>query len=187
MPQPPRKVRIIAGRLRGSKLEVVDRPGLRPTPDRVRETLFNWLAPRIEGARCLDLYAGSGALGIEAISRGAARAVLVERDPDVAARLRAAVTRLGVSGAEVVVADARAYLAGPPVPMDVVFVDPPFEADLWADALARLEAGGWLAPGARVHVEAPAGREIPAPPRWRVLREGRAGAVRHVLYAVDGE
>jgi 16S rRNA (guanine966-N2)-methyltransferase len=185
MPQPPRKVRIIAGRFRGSKLEVMDRPGLRPTPDRVRETLFNWLAPRIEGARCLDLFAGSGALGIEAASRGASRTVLVERDSVLAASLRAAVARLGVAGAEVVCTDALSYLAGPASPFDVVFVDPPFDADLWSQVAARLGERGWLAPGAQVHVEWPADREPTMPPTWRVHREGRAGAVRHALYAVD--
>jgi len=185
MPQPPRKVRIIAGRLRGSKLEVPDRPGLRPTPDRVRETLFNWLAPRIEGAHCLDLFAGSGALGLEAISRGAASAVLVERDPALAASLRAAVARLGATGSEVRCVDALAFLAGPATPFDVVFVDPPFDAGLWSEVAARLAEGGWLAPGAVVHVEWPVDREPKLPPTWRVHREGRAGAVRHALHAVD--
>lgn len=185
MPQPARKVRIIGGRFRGSKLEVADRPGLRPTPDRVRETLFNWLAPRIDGALCLDLFAGSGALGIEAISRGAASALLVERDPGLAAALRAAITRLGATGAEVACADALGFLSGAARPFDLVFVDPPFDADLWSAVAARLAGGGWLAPGAMVHVEWPMDREPAMPPGWRVHREGRAGAVRHALYAVD--
>ena len=185
MPQPPRKVRIIAGRLRGSKLEVPDRPGLRPTPDRVRETLFNWLAPRIEGARCLDLFAGSGALGLEAISRGAASVVLVERDPALAASLRAAIARLGATGAEARCTDALAFLAGPATPFDLVFVDPPFGADLWSRVATRLAEGGWLAPGALVHVEWPADREPAMPPTFRLHREGRAGAVRHALHVVD--
>lgn len=185
MPQPPRKVRIIAGRLRGSKLEVLDRPGLRPTPDRVRETLFNWLAPRIEGARCLDLFAGSGALGLEAISRGAASAVLIERDPALAASLRAAIARLGATGAEVRCTDALVFLAGPSTRFDLVFVDPPFDADLWSRVCARLVEGAWLAPGALVHVEWPANREPAMPPTFRRHRQGRAGAVRHALYVVD--
>jgi len=185
MPQPPRKIRIIAGRLRGSKLEVLDRPGLRPTPDRVRETLFNWLAPRIEGARCLDLFAGSGALGLEAISRGAASAVLIERDPALAASLRATIARLGATGAEVRCTDALVFLAGPSTRFDLVFVDPPFDADLWSRVCARLVEGAWLAPGALVHVEWPANRELAMPPDFRRHREGRAGAVRHALYVVD--
>ncbi len=185
MPQPPRKVRIISGRFRGSKLEVADRPGLRPTPDRVRETLFNWLAPRIEGSRCLDLFAGSGALGLEAVSRGAAKAVLVERDPALAASLRATVARLGALAAEVVCADALSYLAGPVSAFDVVFIDPPFDANLWPQVAARLTERGWLAPAVQIHVEWPADREPAMPATWRVHREGRAGAVRHALYVVD--
>jgi 16S rRNA (guanine966-N2)-methyltransferase len=183
MPQPPRKVRVIAGRFRGSKLDVPDLPGLRPTPDRVRETLFNWLAPRIAGARCLDLFAGSGALGIEALSRGAACAVLVERDPGLVKALRATIARLGADGAEVLEGDALAVLAGPARPFDIVFLDPPFDAGLWSTVAARLAAGAWLAPGALVHVEWPVGQEPLLPPDWRIHREGRAGAVNHALYA----
>jgi 16S rRNA (guanine966-N2)-methyltransferase len=185
MPQPPRKIRVIAGRLRGSRLDVPDRPGLRPTPDRVRETLFNWLAPRIEGARCLDLFAGSGALAIEALSRGAASAVLIERDPELAALLRAAITRLGVEGAHVVGGEATSFLGGPASRFDIVFLDPPFDADLWAKAASALEGGGWLAPGAQIHVEWPEGREPELPSTWKALRAGRAGAVRHALFVRD--
>lgn len=185
MPQPPRRIRVIAGRLRGSRIEVPDRPGLRPTPDRVRETLFNWLAPRIEGARCLDLFAGSGALGIEALSRGAASAVLVERDPELAALLRATIHRLGVEDARVVGSDANSFLAGPESRFDVVFLDPPFDADLWAGVAGTLEAGNWLAPGARIHVEWPDGHEPALPSLWRIHRAGKAGAVRHALYIRD--
>lgn len=185
MPQPPRRIRVIAGTLRGSRLEVPDRPGLRPTPDRVRETLFNWLAPGIEGARCLDLFAGSGALGIEALSRGAASALFVERDPELAALLRATINRLGVVGAHLIGADANAFLAGPATRFDVVFLDPPFDADLWARVARTLEAGDWLAPGAQIHVEWPDGRELGLPSTWRLHRASRAGAVRHALYIRD--
>ena len=181
-PGPPGFVRVIAGSLRGSKLPVPDAPGLRPTPDRVRETLFNWLMPVIEGARCLDLYAGTGALGIEAASRGAREVVLVERDARLAAALRAQVERLKVAQASVACADAAHYLGGPPVPFDVVFLDPPFDAGLWPASASALEERGWLAPAAWIHVES--AREAPpaVPPNWALWRELNAGAVRSALY-----
>ncbi len=179
-------VRIIAGDLRGSRLAVPDKPGLRPTPDRVRETLFNWLAPIIHGARCLDLYAGTGALGIEALSRGAGACVFVERDRVLAQSLRDNLARLKVAGAEIVQADAFDHLAHPPsCRFDVVFLDPPFGAGLWNEAARRLEEGGWLAPSAFVHVEAGPDAGFQAPPDWRLHREGRAGAVHHALYRRD--
>ncbi len=174
-------LRIIAGRLRGSRLAVPDAPGLRPTPDRVRETLFNWLAPWIDGARCLDLYAGTGALGIEALSRGAGECVFVERDRLLQQQLRDNLARLKVEGASVVGADALDFLAGPPRGFDLVFLDPPFDADLWQEAAGRLEKG-WLAPSALIHVESPADASIALPPQWHLHRRARAGAVAHAVY-----
>jgi 16S rRNA (guanine966-N2)-methyltransferase len=181
-PGPPGKLRIVAGSLRGSKLAVPDRPGLRPTPDRVRETLFNWLAPVIEGARCLDLFAGTGALGIEAMSRGAAACTFVESDRALARAIEENLARLKVANARVVAADADAWLAGTAQPFDVAFLDPPFGAGLWDAAANRLEGGGWLAPGAWIYVESPADAEPALPPGWQPHREGRAGAVRFALY-----
>ncbi|MFI4970963.1 MAG: 16S rRNA (guanine(966)-N(2))-methyltransferase RsmD, partial [Lysobacterales bacterium] len=140
----PGTLRIVAGSLRGSKLAVPDREGLRPTSDRVRETLFNWLAPVIAGARCLDLYAGTGALGIEALSRGAGECVFVERDRDLCEGLRGNITRLHVANARVVNADTDGFLAAPATQaFDLVFLDPPFATDLWAAAAGRLEQGAW--------------------------------------------
>lgn len=189
MPNPRAKhsggtLRIIAGSLRGSRLTVSDRPGLRPTPERIRETLFNWLSPWLEGARCLDLYAGTGALGVEAWSRGAAECVWVERDRGLCQLLQDNLARLKVTGARVVNDEAAAFLAAPaPIPgFDLVFLDPPFEADLWAAAAQALERGGWLRQGALIHVEAPREAEFELPPNWQVHREGHAGAVRHTLY-----
>ncbi|GAP65766.1 16S rRNA m(2)G-966 methyltransferase [Mizugakiibacter sediminis] len=182
----PGRVRIIAGRLRGSKLAVPDLPGLRPTPDRVRETLFNWLAPTIEGARCLDLFAGTGALGIEALSRGAAQATFVERDPRLAAALRDNLARLGQAGGSVECVDAAAFLRGSATPFDLVFLDPPFADARWTDAATALEAGGWLKPGALIYVEAPADAAPALPPAWTPHREGRAGGVRYALYRRGG-
>ena len=175
-------LRIIAGNLRGSRLQVADAPGLRPTPARVRETLFNWLAPWIAGARCLDLYAGTGALGIEALSRGAAECVFVERDRRLQQLLKDNLARLKVDGAQVVGADALDFLTGPAQPFDLVFLDPPFGADLWQEAARRLERGGWLTAAALIHVEAPGDVPPRLPPHWTLHRQARAGAVAHALY-----
>lgn len=180
----PGRVRIIGGTLRGSVLAVPEHAGLRPTPGRVRETLFNWLQPHLTGRSCLDLFAGSGALGIEALSRGAAHACLVERDATLATALQANLARLHQDvRATVRAGDAMAMLAEPPVrAFDVVFVDPPFADDLWAAATARLEASGWLAPRAWIYVEMPAGLAWAAPTTWTEQRTTRAGEVRAVLY-----
>lgn len=158
-----------------------DQPGLRPTPQRVRETLFNWLAPFISGARCLDLCAGTGALGIEALSRGAQSVQFVERDGAAANALRQNLLRLKVSG-QVDVADASAWLAGAGRRHDLVFLDPPFAADLWSSLARQLECGGWLAPSALVYVEAPRATAPMMPLNWVVHREAAAGEVHVVLY-----
>ncbi len=183
----PRNVgtlRIVSGSLRGSRIEVIDQDGLRPTSDRVRETLFNWLAPMIRGARCLDLFAGTGALGIEAISRGAAECVFVEREPGVMRQLEATLARLKVENANAVNADAMAWLvqAQAQQGFDLVFLDPPFSGGLWTEAAARLDARGWLADDAWIHVEAPAGSAHTLPKSWRLHRESTAGAVHFALY-----
>ncbi|MGA7297405.1 MAG: 16S rRNA (guanine(966)-N(2))-methyltransferase RsmD [Rhodanobacteraceae bacterium] len=181
MPRPGR-IRIIGGSLRGSKIDVPHSQGLRPTPDRVRETLFNWLQPVVNGARCLDLFAGSGANGIEAMSRGAAELVLVERESRLARGLRDLVTRLKLENVEVQCADALAWLKQPGRPFDLVFMDPPFAQDLAPQAARRLEDGGWLAPMAMIYMELPADREADVPPNWEVHRQGRAGALGYTLY-----
>jgi 16S rRNA (guanine966-N2)-methyltransferase len=179
---PPGRLRIVAGRLRGSRLAVPERAGLRPTPDRVRETLFNWLAPVIEGARCLDLYAGTGALGIEAVSRGARAVTFVESERSLAHSLVENLARLHVEGARVIEADALALLAGKPEPFDIVFLDPPFDANLWSESARLLESRGWLAADAWIYVESPASATLDLPTAWSLHREGRAGAVRYALY-----
>lgn len=177
----PGAVRIIGGRWRGTRLPVADAEGLRPTPDRVRETLFNWLQPVLPGARVLDVFAGSGALGLEAVSRGAREALLVERDPRLAEALRQAVERLD-AGDEVVVvrADALAWLQAPlHGRFDVVFLDPPFSTGSWSQALALLAP--WLTEGAWLYVESPAERPADPGPDWR---RHRAGSTREAHYAV---
>jgi 16S rRNA (guanine966-N2)-methyltransferase len=179
---PPGKVRIIGGRWRGTRLPVADAAGLRPTSDRARETLFNWLQPRLPGARVLDLFAGSGALGLEALSRGASEAWLVERDRDAAESLRQAIARLHAEGeARVAAADALAFLREPPcVRFDIVFLDPPFAAGLWPAAFAALPP--WLADEAWLYVESPAGAGIEPGAGFILHREGRTRESRHALY-----
>jgi 16S rRNA (guanine966-N2)-methyltransferase len=175
-------VRIVAGSLRGSKLAVADMDGLRPTPDRVRETLFNWLAPTIAGARCLDLYAGTGALGIEALSRGAAECVFVERDRALCRLLEENLARLKVPAARVVNGEAGGFLAHPESPFDLVFLDPPFAADLWSTAAQQLEQGGWVRESGFVYVESPRGHAFGLPANWVPHRQGHAGAVSFALH-----
>ncbi len=178
----PQRIRIVAGSLRGSKIEVIDVPGLRPTPDRVRESLFNWLAPVIVGMRCLDLYAGTGALGIEAISRGADRCTFVERDPRATATLTATLARLKVENANVVQRDAMAFLNDVQGPFDLVFVDPPFANDAWTSISEKLETCGALASEAWIYLESPGDTAPTVPAYWRLHREARSGNVRHALY-----
>jgi len=177
------KIRIIGGQWRGRRLTVPDRAGLRPSGDRVRETLFNWLQPVIRGSRCLDLFAGTGALGLEALSRGAAEAVFVERDRELAASLE---TRLaqwpGGERGEVAQADALRWLGIDHRSFDLVFVDPPFDRSLQSRVLDLLSAGPRLSPGARVYLELPSRDVEPDPGTpFLVLRNKCLGGVRLML------
>jgi 16S rRNA (guanine966-N2)-methyltransferase len=175
-------LRIIGGEWRGRRIRFPGTAGIRPTPDRVRETLFNWLAPDIEGSRCLDLFAGSGALGLEALSRGAAHVSFVERDREAAGRLRETAELLARDRSAVVHADAAAWLARAPIAHDIVFLDPPFDSGLPAGMLQTLESGGWLATAASIYIETPAKQGPPAiPASWYLHRTGRAGAVGYHL------
>ena len=176
-----RELRIIAGRWRGRRWRFPD-TSLRPTPDRVRETLFNWLQQRVAGCRCLDLFAGSGALGLEALSRGAAQVQFVESDARAARALTALLQEWGAEGAGVFRGDALDWLHGEPRHFDLVFLDPPFDSGLLAPACAQLGAGGWLAPGARVYVESPKDAVWSVPAGWEALKSGSAGAVSYHLY-----
>ncbi|MFP4129531.1 MAG: 16S rRNA (guanine(966)-N(2))-methyltransferase RsmD [Halorhodospira sp.] len=183
------QLRIIGGQWRGRKLPVpTGGEGVRPTGDRVRETLFNWLAPALPGTRCLDLFAGTGALGLEALSRGAAEAVLVERDPQAAAGLRRNLAALGAEGGRVEAVDALAYLRRPPAAaFEVAFLDPPYEADLLPACCQALVDGGWLVAGAQVYIESRAGAGLPQlPATWELRREGRAGRCRYRLLRAGG-
>lgn len=146
----------------------------------MRETLFNWLALRVVGSRCLDLFAGSGALGIEALSRGAADVVFVERDREAAAAIEANLARLGRDEVEVAAVDAQDYLAGNPQPFDIVFLDPPFASDMLVEVLQPLQA--WLRPGTLVYLEFPAGSGAPPlPAGWQTLKSSHAGRVDYLL------
>ena len=180
------KVRIIGGRWRGTRLPVPASPGLRPSGDRVRETLFNWLMPVLAGARVADVFAGTGALGLEAVSRGAAHAVLVERDAALARSLSETVARLSAQeSVEVAHADALAWLGRQaPASFDVAFVDPPFDADLWQPTLAALLPK--LAQGAWLYLESPPGQAPTLPVQWALHREGRTREVRYALYRAPG-
>ncbi len=182
-----RELRVIGGRLRGRKWRFPEGPGLRPTPDRVRETLFNWLQTRLPGARCLDLFAGSGALGIEALSRGAASVTFCETHAPAVTALRETLTRFGVAAeATIMATSAAAALASLPGPFDVVFLDPPFGAGLLGPAAELLERPGLLAPEARIYVEAAAREALPAlPKRWVAHREGKAGEVGYHLFRLQ--
>jgi len=176
------KVRIISGQWRRRLLTVPDVEGLRPTPARVRETLFNWLAGSIEGARCLDLYAGSGALGFEAASRGAAQVVLVERDERAVACMREQASALGATQLRIVRADVRSWLQGGASPFDIVFLDPPFDMDLLAKSCGLLQEKGWLAANAIIYLEQSKGRENPVlPAGWVISHEKVAGKVSYSL------
>lgn len=177
------EIRIIGGAWRSRKLPFPDAEGLRPTPDRVRETLFNWLRNDVEGATCLDLYAGSGALGFEAASRGASRVVMVESQAQVAKALKDHCSRLEASRVQVFQESAKDYLLRSPEPFGIVFLDPPFRKGWLSSAAGLLERGAWLSPSALIYVEGE--RDLDAgslPCGWNLLKEGAQGEVAFRLY-----
>lgn len=180
----PNQLRIIGGHWRGRKLRFPDVPGLRPTGDRLRETLFNWLAPELQGARCLDLFAGSGALGLEALSRGAAVSWMLERDAQAAHGLRQNLQVLAASGGVVQQTDgiARLRQGNTEAPFDIIFIDPPFDLDLWQASIDALEAGNWLADSASIYIESGLDAPYQTPPNWALHRDKRAGRVSYRLY-----
>lgn len=173
--------RIIGGMWRGRKLGFFPVPGLRPTPDRVRETLFNWLAPVIDGARVLDLFAGSGALGFEAGSRGAARVTLVDSHPRVVTQLQQNIRVLQAGQMEVYQSDVLRYLERPAEPYDLVFLDPPYQSDVLESCFMQLEAG-WLATDAWIYFEHDSHNPAPTlPMTWQLYRDKTAGQVAYQL------
>ena len=182
------QIRIIGGQWRGRKLPVPESPGLRPTTDRVRETLFNWLAPSIVDASCLDCFAGSGALGLEALSRYAANATLLEMERGVAQQLQKNLATLKASNAKVVNTNTLAFLAQAGAPHDIVFVDPPFRKGLLEETLKLLENNGWLSDEALIYIESEVENGLPpVPMNWHVYREKGAGQVAYRLYQREAQ
>ncbi len=187
--KPTGQLRIVGGRWRSRKLSFPDIEGLRPTGDRLRETLFNWLAGDIAGSRCLDIFAGSGALGFEALSRGAGSATFLESDPRACAQLQQTRQTLEAEGAHILQADALAWLerGRPPgqAAFDIAFIDPPFGAGLAQRTCGLLDLGHWLAPGAGIYVETGPDEALIAPAGWQLRREKRTVQVHCRLFARD--
>lgn len=182
------QIRIIGGQWRGRKLPVPESPGLRPTTDRVRETLFNWLAPSIVDASCLDCFAGSGALGLEALSRYAANATLLEMERSVAQQLQKNLATLKASNAKVVHTNTLAFLAQSGTPHQIVFVDPPFRQGLLEETLRLLENNGWLSDEALIYIESEVENGLPpVPTNWHSYREKVAGQVAYRLYQREAQ
>jgi 16S rRNA (guanine966-N2)-methyltransferase len=184
------QLRIIGGQWRGRKLVFAPAPGLRPTPDRVRETLFNWLAPFVHGARCVDLFAGSGALGLEALSRGAAYCDFVDASERAARQIEAHLAMLGAAEqGRCHAIPALQFLQRAKSGYDIAFIDPPFDSDLLAPACALLARRQLLNEGALVYTETAAAERPPlVPPGWNLHREKRAGGVGFRLFIVaDGQ
>jgi 16S rRNA (guanine966-N2)-methyltransferase len=182
------RLRIVAGNWRSRLLDIAHVEGLRPTSQRIRETLFNWLAPQIHGARCLDLYAGTGALGLEALSRGAASAVFVETHRVAAQQLKENVEQLKADTATVLHQDALEYLySKPDRKFDIVFLDPPFAADLLDETCRLLAHKELLAEGALVYLEQDRSKAEPQlPDGWQVQKNKTAGNVRYMLVQARG-
>ena len=183
--QPPQRVRIIAGLWRGRYLQVPSVPSVRPTPVRVRETVFNWLAGNVENAECVDLYAGSGALGFEAASRGARRVTLVDRNRTVVQCLRQETQKFSATQIEVVHARALAYIDCLREPLDILFIDPPFAlgTELLEKTCTHLAASRALKESSLVYVESPADWAVRIPSRWTSLKSKQAGQVGYHLFA----
>ena len=177
-------VRIIGGKWRSRNLRFVSVDGLRPTGSRIRETLFNWLAPTIEGARCLDLFAGSGALCFEALSRGAGYCVAIEANSQAVSELRYNQAQLTANNLDIVSGDCQKLLErGNTVqPYDIIFLDPPFDMKLHKQASRLLISGNWLASKAQIYCEFPATEAQDLPLSWRLIKEKIAGNVRYCLF-----
>ena len=183
---PQNQLRIIGGQWRGRKLAFPDVEGLRPTPDRVRETLFNWLNQAVVGARCLDCFTGSGALGLEALSRGASAVTMIDSSPQVVDQLRAHLSLLNAEGAELHQANAESWLAAyRGEPFDIIFLDPPFHQQLVAPMLKRISERGLLSEAGLIYLEMAADEAPPAlPTGWQLHREKQAGQVSYRLITV---
>lgn len=177
-------VRIIGGKWRSRNLRFVSVDGLRPTGSRIRETLFNWLAPTIEGARCLDLFAGSGALCFEALSRGADCCVAIEANSQAVSELRHNQAQLTANNLDIVSGDCQKLLerGNTAKPYDIIFLDPPFDMKLHKQASRLLISGNWLASKAQIYCEFPATEAQDFPLSWRLIKDKIAGNVRYCLF-----
>ena len=177
------KLRIIGGQWRSRQLIFSETPGLRPTPARVRETLFNWLQYDIAGSHCLDLYAGSGALGFEAASRGAKRVVQVEQDKQACRQLKTNADILTASQVKIVNSEVFRFLAGDSEAFDVAFLDPPFAKGLAVQTCEWLEDKEWLAKNAKIYLESESHVSLEKiPDNWKLLREKQTGEVYYRLF-----
>jgi 16S rRNA (guanine966-N2)-methyltransferase len=190
LPAPPGRnsVRIIAGIWRGRRIHFPDMPALRPTPDRIRETVFNWLQHSIADSRCLDLFAGSGALGLEALSRGAKEVVFVEQFPAAARVLQEHLVSFGgAAKGRIMEMGAARYLRTPTAAFDIAFLDPPFGKDALPEYLPMLDEGNWIKPGGLVYLE---NERLAGPPNlpasWELLKSKSAGEVGYHLARVNG-
>ncbi len=172
------QVRIIGGEWRGRKLDIADIPALRPTPDRIRETLFNWLQMHVPGARCLDLFAGTGVLGFESLSRGAKQTVFVDENQDAIQNLKDSAAILKTKAADIIQADVLGWLKDKPSTFDIVFLDPPYRHELVIPVCQQLEAGNWLSDSAWIfiEIEKEAGQPV-LPENWKIYRQASAGQV----------
>ena len=181
--QKTNQLRIIGGKLKRTKLSFPSISGLRPTPDRIRETLFNWLQGDMHNSRCLDLFAGSGALGLESISRGAAFVAMVEKDSTAASSIKNNLNRLNIVNAVVYTQDVKEFLLfnQQSTRFDIVFLDPPYGDDVLTETMTLLEQQEWLSPSAKIYIEAPSDRELCLPPNWILHRQKKSGQVGYHL------
>lgn len=182
------QLRIIGGQWRGRKLSIANIPGLRPTGDRIRETLFNWLMPYISDSNCLDLFAGSGALGLESLSRGARSATLIEKNKLAARQLELHIKTLNAERTDIVNHDALLWLASNTLPkrsFNIVFIDPPFAGKLWHKTVEQLDQSGLLAADALIYIESPKQETVNIDVNWTLLKEKVSGDVSYQLYRCD--
>ena len=178
------KLRIIGGEWRSRQLPILDVDGLRPTTDRVRETVFNWLSFDVPAARCLDLFCGSGALGLEALSRGAKECTFVELNKQVAQQIQRNLATLNAHNGQVIQADALRFLQQPNEPYDLIFLDPPFRKDLLDHVIPALDAQ-WIKSGGHIYIERETEKVLPSlPSNWQLLKEKTAGQLTYSLYYV---
>ena len=183
----PGRLRIVAGKWRSRLLPITDVEGLRPTPERIRETLFNWLAGEIAGSHCLDPFAGTGALAFEALSRGAASATLIDKSPGVVEALKSSAALLESDNARIECTDGLSFMRQKASRRyDIVFLDPPFAEDIVEECCRLLQSNGWLTDGAAVYIEQQKNRPLPELPRgWTINKENKAGNVRYMLARLD--